>query len=171
MTKQSLEWLEVLGHLTSDHNAICFHRVYYTALGFPGGAVLKKLPATAGDTSLIPGSGRFPGVGSGSPLQYSCPEISMDRGACHGPSCAASSGCVLTHTWVLPGLRGCHTLFLCVNGSSSFSHFHTSTYSGCFRFYGYFCLHCFFRLDYSFEAEASEQNHQIQKYEWIYSAS
>ena len=35
----------------------------------------------ARDTSLIPGSGKFPGVGNGSPLQYSCLENSMDGGA------------------------------------------------------------------------------------------
>ena len=34
-----------------------------------------------GDTSLIPGSGRSPGEGNGNPLQYSCLEKSMDRGA------------------------------------------------------------------------------------------
>ena len=52
--------------------------------GFPGGTVVKNLPASigdAGDTSLIPGSGRFPGEGNGNPLQYSCLENSMDRGA------------------------------------------------------------------------------------------
>ena len=35
----------------------------------------------AGDTDLIPGSGRSPGGGNDSPLQYSCLENSVDRGA------------------------------------------------------------------------------------------
>ena len=35
----------------------------------------------AGDSSLIPGLGRSPGEGNSSPLQYSCLENSMDRGA------------------------------------------------------------------------------------------
>ena len=35
-----------------------------------------------GDTGLIPGSGRSPGGGQGNPLQYSCLENPMDRGAC-----------------------------------------------------------------------------------------
>ena len=42
------------------------------------------MPANAGDardTSLIPGSGRSPGGGSGNPLQYSCLGNPMDRGA------------------------------------------------------------------------------------------
>ena len=46
--------------------------------------VVKKPPAKAGgtgDTSLIPGSGRSPGVGKGDPHQYSCPENSTDRGS------------------------------------------------------------------------------------------
>ena len=45
--------------------------------------VVKNPPANAGDTrdlSLIPGSGRSPGIGNGNPLQYSCLENSMDRG-------------------------------------------------------------------------------------------
>ena len=46
--------------------------------------VIKKPPASAGDVrdvSLIPGSGRSPGGGNGNPLQYSCLENPMDRGA------------------------------------------------------------------------------------------
>ena len=46
--------------------------------------MVKNLPANAGDLrdlGLIPGSGRFPGGGNGNPLQYSCLENSMDRGA------------------------------------------------------------------------------------------
>ena len=57
-------------------------------MGFPGGTVVKKLPANAGDTrdsgsmaGSIPGLGRYPGRGNGNPLQYSCLENSMDRGA------------------------------------------------------------------------------------------
>ena len=46
--------------------------------------VKKNLLAKAGDSKdvgLIPGSGRSPGVGNDNPLQYSCQENSMDRGA------------------------------------------------------------------------------------------
>ena len=46
--------------------------------------VVKNLPANAGDikdVGLIPESGRSPGEGNGSPLQYSCLENCMDRGA------------------------------------------------------------------------------------------
>ena len=46
--------------------------------------VVKNLPARAGDIrglGLIPGLGRSPGGGDGNPLQYSCLENPMDRGA------------------------------------------------------------------------------------------
>ena len=51
---------------------------------FPGGTVVKNLPANAGDTGdagLTPRSGRSPGVGSSNLLQSSCQGIPMDRGA------------------------------------------------------------------------------------------
>ena len=52
-------------------------------MDFPGGAVVKTLPANAGDSGdmgSIPGSGRFHGEGNGNPLEYSCLGHSMDRG-------------------------------------------------------------------------------------------
>ena len=49
--------------------------------GFPGGSYGKELACNAGDLSLIPGSGRSLGVGNGNPLQYSCPENSVEQGA------------------------------------------------------------------------------------------
>ena len=51
-------------------------------MGFPGGSMVKKPPARAEDVGSIPGSGRSPGGGHGNPLQYSCLENPMDRGAC-----------------------------------------------------------------------------------------
>ena len=49
--------------------------------GFPAGSVVKIPPADAGDEGSIPGSGRSPEGGKGNPLQYSCLEDSIDRGA------------------------------------------------------------------------------------------
>ena len=43
-------------------------------VGFPGGSVVKNLPASARDTGSIPGWGRSPEGGNGNPLQYSCLE-------------------------------------------------------------------------------------------------
>ena len=48
-------------------------------LGFPGGSVVKNLPANVEDMGSIPGSGRSPGGGNGNPLQYFCLENPMDR--------------------------------------------------------------------------------------------
>ena len=50
-------------------------------MGFPGGFVVKNPPANARDVASIPRSGRSPGIGNGNPLQYSCLEDPMDRGA------------------------------------------------------------------------------------------
>ena len=56
-------------------------------MGFPfcllvmGGSVVKNPPANAGDPCSIPGLGRAPGGGHGNPLQYSCLENAMHRGA------------------------------------------------------------------------------------------
>ena len=67
--------------------------------GFPGGAVVKNLPANAGDSrdsGPILGSRRSPGVGNGDPLQYSCLENSGQRGlAGYSPW-----GCRVRHNWV-----------------------------------------------------------------------
>ena len=43
--------------------------------------MVKSLPANAGDVGLTSGSGRSPRGGNGNPLQYSCLESLMDRGA------------------------------------------------------------------------------------------
>ena len=48
-------------------------------MGFPGGLVIKDLPANVGDIGSIPGSGRSLGEGNGNPLQYLCLENPMDR--------------------------------------------------------------------------------------------
>ena len=50
-------------------------------VGFPGGLDGKESAYNTGDPSLIPGLERSPGEGNGYPLQYSCLEKSMDRGA------------------------------------------------------------------------------------------
>ena len=52
--------------------------------GFPGGSEVKASACNVGDLGSIPGSGRSPGEGNGNPLQYSCLENPMDRGAWQG---------------------------------------------------------------------------------------
>ena len=48
---------------------------------FPGGSVVKNLPANSGDMDLIPRSRRSPIERNGNPLQYSCLGNPIDRGA------------------------------------------------------------------------------------------
>ena len=48
---------------------------------FPGGSDGKASVYNAGDLGSIPGSGRLPGEGNDNPLQYSCLESPMDKGA------------------------------------------------------------------------------------------
>ena len=58
--------------------------VIHIYLGFPGGSVVKTMPANAGNArnaGLIPGSERSPGEGNNNPLWHSSLEDSMDRGA------------------------------------------------------------------------------------------
>ena len=68
-------------HKESDTTERLTHTHTQSLVGFPGGAVVKKPPTSAEDLDLIPGSGRAPGGGNGYPLQYSCLENPMDRGA------------------------------------------------------------------------------------------
>ena len=50
-------------------------------LDFSGGSDSKESACNAGDPGLIPGLGKSPGEGNGNPLQCSCLENSLDRGA------------------------------------------------------------------------------------------
>ena len=50
-------------------------------MGFPGGSDSKESACNAGNAGSIPGLGRSPVEGNGYPLQYSCLENSMGRGA------------------------------------------------------------------------------------------
>ena len=67
-----------------------FNQVYLQiscSLGFPGRASGKELACNTGDIrdrGSVPGAGRSPGGRRDNPLQYSCLEYPMDRGAVHG---------------------------------------------------------------------------------------
>ena len=60
--------------ITKNAGYVCFR-------GFPGSSVGKESACSARDPCLIPGWGRSPGEGNDKPLQYSCLENPMDRGA------------------------------------------------------------------------------------------
>ena len=73
------EWWED----ATDISACIYKYCSSNIQGFPGGTVVKNLPAKAEDTrdaGSVSGSGKSPGVGTGNPLQYSCLENSTDRG-------------------------------------------------------------------------------------------
>ena len=65
------------------HRLYCIYYFFYLYWSIVGKAI-KNLPLSvedAGDVGSIPGSGKSPGGGNDSPLQYSCLENPMDRGA------------------------------------------------------------------------------------------
>ena len=61
--------------------SLLFNKSFGLVMGFPGGSEVKASACNEGDPGSIPGSGSSPGEGNGNPLQYSCLENSMDRGA------------------------------------------------------------------------------------------
>ena len=75
---------------------------------FCGGPVVKNLPPSTGDTGdvgSIPGSGRSPGRGNGNPLQYSCLENPINRGAWRATVLGGHKESDMTeplspHTWI-----------------------------------------------------------------------
>ena len=66
--------------LTVD--SVCSHDIK----GFPGGSEVKASAYNVGDPGSIPGLGRSPGEGNGTPLQYYCLENPMDGGRDHKES-------------------------------------------------------------------------------------
>ena len=63
------------------HRGMDKEDVIYICIGFPGGSDGKESAYNEGDPLSIPQSGRSSGEGNGNPLQYSCLENPMDRGA------------------------------------------------------------------------------------------
>ena len=61
--------ISLLGHLGTEFTpGLPILSEFFTQYNFPGGSVVKNLPANAGDLSSVPGLGRFPGEGNGKPL-------------------------------------------------------------------------------------------------------
>ena len=65
-------------------------------MGFSGSSLVKNPLRDAEDSDSIPGWGRPPGEGNGNPLQYSCIENSMDRGAWWATVCEIAKGLDMT---------------------------------------------------------------------------
>ena len=82
MTNTQATKIPGTGALFVSDRAIVFElAAIFHSFGFPGGSDSKESAYNARDLGLIPGSGRSPGEGNGTPLQYSCLENPMDRGA------------------------------------------------------------------------------------------
>ena len=78
-----LEWLGAVGY-GQGWERMGLGYVFNVKMCFSSGAVVKNPPANAGDSrdvGSIPGLRRSPGIGNGNPLQYSCLENPMYRGA------------------------------------------------------------------------------------------
>ena len=69
-------------HRYVDALAVINYEIHWTIpLDFPGGSDGKASAYNPGDPGSVPGLGRTLGEGNGNPLQYSCLENPMDRGA------------------------------------------------------------------------------------------
>ena len=107
-----LEWGAIVFSVTCYRRALCACNI----MDDPQAAlVTKNPPADAGDarnTGSIPGSGRSPGGGNGSPLQHSCLKNSAERGAWRAAvrgsqSCTRLNARTDTLSWIqLTGRRG-----------------------------------------------------------------
>ena len=76
--------LNILCNFVCILNCLTLRLLYYRVRASQVALVVKNLSANTGDlrdTGSIPGLGRSPGEGNGNPLQYSCLENPMDRGA------------------------------------------------------------------------------------------
>ena len=74
---------------------------------FLAAQMVKNPPANAGDTGdtdLVPGLGRSPGEGTGNPVQYSCLENPMDRGAWWATVHGVAKESVTSELLTVPGL-------------------------------------------------------------------
>ena len=78
LSQQRLLWGS---RLTCQSWYLKWKLVWFQFLGFLGSSNGRESAYSAGDSGSIPGSGRSPEEGNGYPLQYSCLENSMDRGA------------------------------------------------------------------------------------------
>ena len=90
---QNLEHRFSTSVLTKAQSVTCLFGMYSLLGGLPDGSDGKESACNAGGPDSIPGSVRSPGGGHDNPLQYSCLENPVDRGAWMGPQ-------TMRHNWV-----------------------------------------------------------------------
>ena len=75
-------WSELvsISHMLGIVSDMYIKSLVTIVMGFPGGSVVKHLPANAKDVGFISGLGRSSGEGNDNPFQYPCLEYLMDRG-------------------------------------------------------------------------------------------
>ena len=95
--------------------------------GFPVGSEVKASASNAGDLGLTPGSERSPGVGNGNPLQYSCLEDFMDRGAWWATGHGVTESRTQLSTSLIVRRLPSHNLLHCFLSLLSFSIFNVIT--------------------------------------------
>ena len=94
-------------------------KVMLASWDFPGGAVVKSPPASAGDTrgvGSIPGWERCPGGGNGNPVQYSCLGNPINRGDWWAPvyGVAESDSTMQLSTHTMLALKVSWKVILCL---------------------------------------------------------
>ena len=80
MSNLSHLWV-ILSTAEEDYAGVHLMSLLHGLSHSPGGSIVKESACNAGDSGSILGSGRSPGGEGGNPLQYSCLENSMNRGA------------------------------------------------------------------------------------------
>ena len=108
--------------------------------------MVKNLPARAGntkDSGFIPGLGRSPGEGNGNPLQYSCLENLMDRGAWRATHHRATQR--VRHDWVTEHIfYNCgglsHLILVTIQWAKYYFYFHLSDKMKPHRVRNLFCV-------------------------------
>ena len=112
----------------------------FPCIYFPGGSDTKESTCNAGDPSLIPGWGRSPAEGNVNPLQYSCLENSMDRGAWWNAAHGVTKNRIQLSDELTPSLFSFSHVFISLNSCHMewfifalkieiHTHTHTHTYS------------------------------------------
>ena len=88
---------------------VCIYIHTYVCIGLPRLRSGKESTCSAGDADSVPGSGRSPKVRNGNPLQYSCLENPMDRGALLAPVHGN------TNSWTRLSTHACRRPHACIS--------------------------------------------------------
>ena len=133
-------------HSYFGSQGLCF----LMSLGFPGGSEAKAFAHNTEDLGSIPGSGRSPGEGNGNPLQYSCLENPMGRGAWWATAHRVTKSRTRLRDHFTFTLGLCTSCYLCLETSPSWSTEHIPAHSASLTLLNHafhsWCLHIIFAL-------------------------